>query len=133
MDLVVRIVLALLSLLTANRPGGGQGRTAAAWSGAPGPYPSGPFGAGHTTAVRAGPAAARRPRPARLPSRRGRAARPAGHRPGGRLTPVPARAGGGCAPGLSGARSWCWPGSSSARRSRPWCWPRSRPPCTSWA
>ena len=53
---MVRIVLALLSLLTANRPGGaGQGRTAAAWSGAPGPYPSGPFGAGHTTAVRAGP------------------------------------------------------------------------------
>jgi hypothetical protein len=53
-DRVVRIVLALLSLLTANRSArAGQGRTAPAWSGA-GPYPAGRFGAGHTTAVLAG-------------------------------------------------------------------------------
>jgi hypothetical protein len=55
---VVRIVLALLSLLTAQRPA--QGRTAPAWPGAAGPYPAGRLGAGYPTAGLAssgGPAA----------------------------------------------------------------------------
>ena len=52
---MVRIVLALLSLLTAHRSAGdGQGRAAHAWAGAAGPYPPRRFGAGHPAAVLAG-------------------------------------------------------------------------------
>ena len=53
---MVRIVLALLSLLTAHRPArAGQERTAPAWPGAAGPYQAGRFAPGQATAVLAGP------------------------------------------------------------------------------
>ena len=52
---MVRIALALLSLLTAHRTArAGQGRAAPGWPGGGGLYPAGRFGAGHTTAVLAG-------------------------------------------------------------------------------
>jgi hypothetical protein len=55
-DRVVRIVLALLSLLTAHGPArAGQGRAAPAWPGAAGPYPASSFGAPQPTAVLASP------------------------------------------------------------------------------
>ena len=56
---MVRIVLALLSLLTAHRAArAGQGRAVPAWSGAAGPYSAGSFGPGHPTAVLGGPGGA---------------------------------------------------------------------------
>ena len=59
---MVRIVLALLSLLTAHRSArAGQGRTAPAWSGAAGPYPAGRFGAAPPSAVLTGPGGADAP------------------------------------------------------------------------
>ena len=70
---MVRIVLALLSLLTAHRPArAGQERTAPAWPGAAGPYQAGRFAAG-TGDGRAG-----------RPRRPGGSHRPAGRPAGGR-------------------------------------------------
>jgi hypothetical protein len=55
-DRVVRIVLALLSLLTTQRTArAGQGRAVPAWPGAATPYPARGFGAGHPAAVLGGP------------------------------------------------------------------------------
>ena len=78
-DPVVRIVLALLSLLTTHRPAqAGQARMASGWPGAAGPHRAGGFGPAHATAVLAGPGgpeAPTVPRPARRRARRGGAER----------------------------------------------------------
>ena len=95
-DRVVRIVLALLSLLTAHRPArAGQERTAQPGPAPPAPYQAGRFGAGTGDRPRwPAQAARRRPPPRRSTRRAGAAGAPAGP-PGGRLTrpwPTPAAA-----------------------------------------